>query len=589
MFNRGSALEVRVPLLEWLPGETFYSLCSRHHRFSGHVFSADTTQAFFGHRRSGCQHDLPSRLDAFVERTDGVYGDAARIARERTALRFYAPFLSPGVIQDAVASMRSPSVAHLKYRLGILTSRFGANHPLKACPSCLSESVRTQGWSAWLVEHQYPGVWMCLRHRRPLLIFELKANGVERFSWQLPSLGQLRPALKDETDAVSTAMLGLAQLTQQLIEVGERDGRFQPVDLQEAIRRQLANQGLVTAGGNVRVKEIAGDYAAHCQRLRAAPELAALPGTAEEAAAELGRLVRPLRSGTHPIRLLALCLWLFGDAAALRREMVATGRGGEPGDESSEAPFLGDAPRRREFLGLLNAGASVRRASDAVGITANTGIAWAAAAGVTVAARPKVLTADARAQLVKLLRRGCERTDAAKEIGVSVATVDRLFQKEPRLHAAWRDARYAKAQHHARTAWLRATKAGGIKLARSLEPAAYAWLYRNDRPWLDASCSALGRQTATPRNASVKWDVRDAELAGQVRQALTKLVNGRAEPLRLWQVYQAVPELKAKLSSLSRLPITRQVLEQALAGKRKAVNPNQTSLEVTNLRSTTCM
>lgn len=107
MSNRSLALEVRVPLLEWLPGETFYSLCSRHHRFSGFATSADTTQALFGHRRSGSQHDFPSRLDAFVERTEGVHGDAERIARERTLLSFYVPFLAAPVVGDAVLSMES--------------------------------------------------------------------------------------------------------------------------------------------------------------------------------------------------------------------------------------------------------------------------------------------------------------------------------------------------------------------------------------------------------------------------------------------------------------------------------------------------
>lgn len=132
MIGRSLPLEVRVPLLEWQPGETFYSLCSRHHRFSGFSTSAETTLALFGHRRSGCQHDFPSRLDAFVERTDGVHGDAAQLARERTLLGFYAPFLAASVVDGAIASMRSQSVAHLKHRLGILTSRFRANHPLMA-------------------------------------------------------------------------------------------------------------------------------------------------------------------------------------------------------------------------------------------------------------------------------------------------------------------------------------------------------------------------------------------------------------------------------------------------------------------------
>lgn len=147
MADGSLGLEVRVPLLAWLPGETFFSLCARHHRFSGFAASGHTTLALFGHCRSGSQHDLPSCLGAFEARTEGVYGGADQIARERTLLRYYVPFLSPATPKDAVASMRSASVAHLKYRMGVLTSRFGANHPLKACSSCLRESGRTHGWA----------------------------------------------------------------------------------------------------------------------------------------------------------------------------------------------------------------------------------------------------------------------------------------------------------------------------------------------------------------------------------------------------------------------------------------------------------
>jgi len=154
-------LEVRVPLLPWLPGETLYSLCSRHHRFAGFSTCTRATQALFGHSRSGCQHDLPSRLDAFVERVGSIHGDAEAIARERTLLKFYAHFHSPSVGAEAVASVRGASVAHLKYRLALLTSRFRANHPLKACPICMEHDGLTHGWSFWHIEHQFPGVWVC--------------------------------------------------------------------------------------------------------------------------------------------------------------------------------------------------------------------------------------------------------------------------------------------------------------------------------------------------------------------------------------------------------------------------------------------
>ena len=124
-------------LLTWLPGETLFSLCSRQHRLWGYGLSSRSTEILFGGKRLGTRHDFPSGLDAFVLRTEGQLGSAVEIARDRTLLRFYRPFFRKAEIDYAIWTMRGPAVAHLKFRLGLLTSRFRANHPLKACVACM--------------------------------------------------------------------------------------------------------------------------------------------------------------------------------------------------------------------------------------------------------------------------------------------------------------------------------------------------------------------------------------------------------------------------------------------------------------------
>lgn len=136
-------------LLSWLPDETFFSLVSRYHQLWGHGTSAQTCQLIFGSARAGTHHDLPNSLGAFALRTNALLGEGDYIARERTLLKFYAAFAPPSEAENAVACMSSASVAHLKLRLGILTSRFRANHPLKACPQCMEQDLRETGWTYW--------------------------------------------------------------------------------------------------------------------------------------------------------------------------------------------------------------------------------------------------------------------------------------------------------------------------------------------------------------------------------------------------------------------------------------------------------
>lgn len=176
-----------APLLEWLPDETLFSQCSRQHEFWGHAHARTTASILFGGKHAGTQHDLPSHLDRFAAVTAERLGSARTIAEERTLLRYYRPFIASADHENAIAAVRSTSVAHLKYRLGLLTSRFRANHPLKACRKCLRSDVMDHGWPYWHLEHQSPGVWFCLAHDELLDECIVKSNGVERFQWVLPA------------------------------------------------------------------------------------------------------------------------------------------------------------------------------------------------------------------------------------------------------------------------------------------------------------------------------------------------------------------------------------------------------------------
>jgi len=194
-------------LLSWLPDETFFSLVSRHHSLWGHTTAAKTCELIFGRPRAGTHHDLPNSLQVFVDRVGEAAGDARTIAREHTLLSYYQAFLGAKAVDDVISSMAGPDVSHLKLRLGILTSRFRANHPLKACPSCMAEDAQTYGWAYWHLQHQYPGVWVCASHRVPLLQSSLKATGVQRFQWLLPNGGELQPVPMDGTHTFDALMM----------------------------------------------------------------------------------------------------------------------------------------------------------------------------------------------------------------------------------------------------------------------------------------------------------------------------------------------------------------------------------------------
>ncbi|UCU98610.1 TnsD family transposase [Acidovorax radicis] len=557
-------------LLSWLPDETFFSLVSRHHQLWGHVTSAQTCQLIFGSARAGTHHDLPNSLGAFSQRTNALLGEVDFIARERTLLKFYAAFAPPGETENAVACMSSASVAHLKLRLGILTSRFRANHPLKACPQCMEQDLRETGWAYWHLKHQFPGVWKCTTHKQPLLQSALKANGVERFQWLLPRLSELNPASVAPIETVSSSvLLSLAELIEHLVQSAEH----QPLllgKLHEVYRPELQARGWIAGVASFRTGQIATAFLNYCEPLRRIPEFDSLAEDEEGMAMQLGRLLRPPRSGTHPLRHLLLIHWLFGDAqrfdCALKSE-DAHKRAPTQDDVLAKLPVVD--PRIDRLCSLIqDEGQSVRKAARLVGVDPQTALVWAAKAGIAISRRPQKLSTNVRAKAIRDLRRGIDKEKAASQAGVSVGSISRLLLSDAKLHADWSEARSAKARAHSRALWLQLLQSSGslgIKWMRQLDPRTYMWLYRNDRAWLDANKPDLLPASLRPRPSVVDWEARDEQLRSLVREAALHLTEERGvRRIHFWQLCQQIPDLRAKRASLQRLPRTLEAIQAAL-------------------------
>lgn len=558
-------------LLSWLPDETFFSLVSRHHQLWGHVTAAQTCQLMFGSARAGVHHDLPNSLGAFAQRTNALLGDVDSIARERTLLKFYAAFAPRDETDNAVACMSGASVAHLKLRLGILTSRFRANHPLKACPQCMEQDFRETGWAYWHLKHQFPGVWMCTTHQQPLLQSALKANGVERFQWLLPRLADLHSAsTKSPGGAACAVLLTLAELIEHLVQ----SGAFKPLMfryLHEVYREEFRARGWIAGAASLRIGQIATAFLNYCEPLRCVPEFASLAQDEEGMATQLGRLLRPPRSGTHPLRHLLLIHWLFGTAQRFELAMKSKGAHTQSTVSNTVLPgFPVIDPQMVHLHRLIQEeGQSVRKAASLVGVDPQTALMWAAKAGIAISRRPQKLSTDVRAKAIRALRKGADKEQVASRAGVSVGTITRLLLSDAKLHADWSEARSERAKAHARNLWLELLQSSGdlgVKWMRTMDPRTYAWLYRNDRAWLDAHKPDPLPESQRSRPPSVDWVARDEQLCTLVREAALRLMEEQGiSRIYLWQLCQHIPDLRAKQAQLPRLPRTLEAIKAALS------------------------
>lgn len=570
--------------LHWLPDEIVFSLCSRYHVLAGNAFASTTCKELFGHARQGTQHDLPCRLDEFARRTAGHLGSAASIIQARTVLPFYLPFRAATDSADAIVAMRGPAIGSLKYRLGILTSRFRANHPLKACPACLNDDKARHGVGYWHLAHQIPGVWICARHNEMLLTSTVKSTGVGRFDWHLPRLEHLTfESFAQHQGAPPRATrdsLGkFAEVAAELPRVPE-GFRFKSQPLLFAYHHALAKSGFATASGGLKLRIIGEAYASAIAALRVIRELSALPSTAAEAATSVGALVREPRSGTHPLRHLALIYWLFGSwhsfwdaySQAVDEATIGSGNGKAKRSNDQLTAVTAADDRAAKVVDLVrNKGHSFTQAARLIGVDTTTAMVWAARAGIAIPRRPKLLDEILRHNLRQDLQLGHDKQVVAAKYGISIQTVTTTLRTEVGLHAAWKTARFETARREARAAWLGAIRRqgpSGIKAVRALVPAQYGWLYRNDRAWLASVCAAVPAARRS-NNSRVNWDERDVALFQQVQRVLLHLTQAAPNAkVALWQVYQAIPELKAKLGALHRLPLTQRALGTIIRRRR---------------------
>lgn len=549
------------PMPQWLPNETFFSLASRYHAISGNRLPSHTNLALFGHRHWGSQHDFPTHLDQFVLRTEGRMGSANTLATAHTILPFYLPLRSDADGKAALESLKGPPNGMLKYRLGILTSRFRANHPLKACPACMKEDVTEHGLAYWHRFHQFPGVWVCLRHSELLQEATMKSTGVGRFGWLLPTADIMRPAINNVAGIHPNDDLArFARLVDQWIQLSP--GAVNVEAMGVTYRSAISALGLLKDR-----HAIASKYCQAITLLRAAPELAALPATPHDALPQINRWLFSPRGNTHPLRHLSFIFWLFNDWPTFWKtyERLATSGATDIGQISAREIPRQD-PRASALVDLIRAGSSASAAARAFDVDTGTAIAWAAREGIPTKRRPKTLKDNKYAALITDLQAGVGKAEAAARHGVSLQSVTRLLRAEVGLHKAWHEARLSLARTLARSTWqetIIAFAAEGVTTVRRQEPATYAWLYKNDRDWLVASCADIApaqRRMAAPR---VDWDSRDAWIANEVRRVAAQLaLDSKVRHVRLWQLYQGIPELKAKLGALDRLPLTQQVISE---------------------------
>lgn len=478
-----------------LPTETLYSWCARYHRLTGNRIAADSSQQLFGTPNAGRLHDLTSHLAEFVDRTNGRFGDIESLAMRHTLLGFYAPFKPAALVQQACEAMAGPSVARLKFRLGLQASRVGALHPLKACPDCLAEEMGKPGFPTWHLEHQWPSVWICRRHGSWLQQSTVKTKGVLHQQWLLPDdVSHEHWQRVSETVHSSRPLLQrMAEMTADLLAAGPP--QFDSDLLRFTYLAGVKRIGLLGVKGAVRLREVSEYFLDRTKGLEFLQGFEFLERVHDADGGFVGGLLRSGRGHKHPVKHMLLMATLFENWADFWDTYNAISADTASRAEGFVTRIWPDDPRRKEFAQLMKTpGSTVTDVARRLGVVFPTALYWAKKDGIPYRPRPRAIQPEMEEPLKQALLRGTMLIEVARQIGVPSNAVSDFLKSHAEIRRRWEVAssQHTRDIYRARLRQAIADHPEATRTQLRVKPGSgYKWLYQHDRDWLIANLPSL--------------------------------------------------------------------------------------------------
>lgn len=516
--------------LNWLQDECFFSLCSRQHIFWANSSAQATLASLFESNIVSYCHDFPRNLLSLNEIALDAWGSAEEIIEQHTIAPIFFPFQSIEHVIAHKESMKGNNLGPIKYKLGLITGRFGGEHPLKACSQCIVDDRDICGVAYWHLSHQFPGVTICLKHY--CLLQESKENRQwsKAFSLCIPTEETLIEARSGTfDDDTFTTLKNVSDAAARLGTMGGKI-RFEP-----ELIAQTYDEALACLGTSRQGKEAAAQaFSHHCWKLRNHPDFRSLPPTDVCALAFTSQMTRKPRGYCHPLKHLVLISWLFGsvDAFFSSYEHLARQR-----DNTN----INVSPK----MELIEA----KQTTSSKILPRTTKL------------KPKKMFTEFKTIVLDSLLIGTSKADVCTEFGISMSTVNRILRLNPFSQEKINETKNFERKQEHRKQWSLAQSNNpgfGIKKIRNLIPKVYAWLYRNDKNWLNMQTSSLPR-IKHGNNSKTDWAHRDKELCKEIRKVLL-MRNCGSMALRKYELYELVPGLYSALEKKHHYPKTRALL-----------------------------
>lgn len=428
---------------------------------------------------------LPSHLTSFFDTTGNAIVSSVDVLIERhTLFPLYAVGLGTSrrsLLRTRMLKTSSMGPIHPFQRMAILGVDDGG---IRSCASCNNEGVQAFGHQISLRIHQSPGLSICPRHSEPL---QVQRDG--------EPCDQLRLRLTSQTleneSRIASAYRDFLMLN------GEEVSQFRKTLVDRA--RSITRLGGCVADALARLisQRFAGGFPGS--------ELSSWIVTPTFVQRMLSRFTGT-RADLHPL-FMALLDASLPDGT--RQAQVC-----------AEQSLLEEADLSDRLMSFP----SLTKASSCLGVDVTTLSVHARRAGLPFSYRPSRLTNEVRERAKESLFAGEKVFVVARSLRLSVESIYRVLRACPDLRDHRARLVLDRSRVVNRAKWLslrREHVLATISEVRRLAPATYAWLYKNDREWLQD----FSRASRLAGSTKARSGSRDAEMT---MQRLTSMHIARA-------------------------------------------------------------
>jgi hypothetical protein len=467
--------------------ETLFSWAARFHRLSGNGLASQTSLQLFGDKRAGLKPDFPSHLDQLVRITQGQIGDAKSLAFERTMFGFFAPLLDADDAFEVETLMRGTSVEKVKSLLGLQPSRIGGFFPLKACPDCIREELARLSVSSWHLEHQWPSVWICRKHSKPLHYLKRDAQPRDLRRWLLPEDVKDNEWLKPEVKllGVKRKLFWLAEVSHHFAQ--QYNKHFDCKLLRYTYLLCAKERGWLFTDGSLKLKEVRREFLKYYRGLEAIPGFECVQSVVAEQGGMLSLLMRQYHWRRHPLKHLLLIAFLYDSTADFEATHTRICHAYAIGGTRALDEMVGES-WKSELKRLVEVDQmSLNSAAVEIGIPLHVAIRVANQEGITYQRKPHVLNTTLGENIFAMIGEGLSREEIFQKTGIKKSLLKDLMARVPALRDEWRRMDFERRRCRYRENFLNLVdqyRGVPIKKLRIVSGNGVSWLYRNDREWL---------------------------------------------------------------------------------------------------------